>query len=210
LTSGDEKISFESLLSIVTDRELTDPRAMRALAHPTRLTLLELLSREGPLTATQAGALLGESTPSASYHLRQLAKYGFVVEAEHDGGGRERPWRPADRGQRWSEVSPDPEAAAAAKLLSRLVLEREFDAAIDWIDGAYELSPEWRDAALGSQSILYMTLDELRAFEARYRALLEEDGIVQRSEDPTLRPPGAQPVKVLLLAFPVPPTPSGN
>jgi DNA-binding transcriptional ArsR family regulator len=192
------------------DRQLTDPRAMRALAHPTRLTLLELLAREGSLTATQAGTLLGESAPSASYHLRQLAKYGFVVEAEHDGGGRERPWRPAERGQRWSEGSSDPEEAAAAKLLSRLVLEREFDAAIDWIEGEYELSPEWRDAALGSQSILYMTVEELRALEARYRALLEEDGIVQRSEDPALRPPGAQPVKVLLLAFPVPPTPSGN
>jgi DNA-binding transcriptional ArsR family regulator len=182
---------------------------MRALAHPTRLTLLELLAREGSLTATQASALLGESNASASYHLRQLAKYGFVVE----GGparGRERPWRPAERGQRWSDVSSDPEAAAAAKVLSRLVLEREFDAAIDWVDGAYELLPEWRDAALGSQSILYLTLDELRAFEARYRALLEEDGLLQRSDDPALRPAEAQPVKVLLLAFPVPPTPSGN
>jgi predicted ArsR family transcriptional regulator len=192
------------------NRELTDPRAMRALAHPTRLTLLELLAREGSLTATQAGALLGQSAPSASYHLRQLAKYGFVVEAEHTGGGRERPWRPAERGQRWSDVSPDPEAEAAAKVLSRLVLEREFDAAIDWIDGAYELSPEWRDAALGSESMLYMTLDELQAFQARYQALLEEDGLKQRSEDPALRPPDARPVKVLLLAFPVPPTPAGN
>ena len=192
------------------DRELTDPRAMRALAHPTRLALLELLAREGSLTATQAGALLGQSAPSASYHLRQLSKYGFVVEAEHTGGGRERPWRPAERGQRWSDVSPDPEAAAAAKVLSRLVLEREFDAAMDWVDGAYELSSEWREAALGSQSILYMTVDELRAFQARYQALLEEDDLRQRTEDPSLRPSDARPVKVLLFAFPVPPTPAGN
>jgi len=191
-------------------RELTDPRAMRALAHPTRLTLLELLGREGSLTATQAGTLLGESTPSASYHLRQLAKYGFVAEVEHTRGGRERPWQLIERGQRWSDVSTSPDAAAAAAVLSRMVLEREFDAAIDWIDGAYELPPEWRDAALGSQSLLYMTLEELQAFEARYRKLLEEGGIVQRSDDPTRRPPGARPVKVLLLAFPVPATPSGN
>ena len=182
---------------------------MRALAHPTRLTLLELLAREGSLTATQASALLGESSASASYHLRQLAKYGFVEHAGQ-GPGRERPWRPAARGQRWSDVSPDPQTAAAAKVLSRVLLEREFDAAIDWVEGAYDLPPEWRDAALGSQSILYMTLDELRDFASRYQALLEEGGLLERSDDPALRPPDTRPIKVLLLAFPVPPTPSGN
>jgi DNA-binding transcriptional ArsR family regulator len=191
------------------DRQIVDPRALRALAHPTRLTLLELLARERSLTATQASALLGESTASASYHLRQLAKYGFVEQAEQ-GRGRERPWRPAARGQRWSEVSADPEAAAAATVLSQVVLEREFEAALRWTEGAYDLPPEWREAALGSQSILYLTLDELRALESRYRALLEEGGILERSENPGLRPPGALPVKALLLAFPVEPTPSGN
>jgi DNA-binding transcriptional ArsR family regulator len=182
---------------------------MRALAHPTRLTLLELLAREGSLTATQASILLDQSTASTSYHLRQLAKYGFVEQADQ-GHGRERPWRPAARGQRWSDVSPDPETAAAATVLSRVVLEREVDAALDWIEGAYELPGAWRDAALGSQSILYLTLDELRDFAPRYRALLEEGGLLRRSKDPALRPPDARPVKVLLLAFPVPATPSGN
>ncbi|HVI18641.1 MAG TPA: helix-turn-helix domain-containing protein, partial [Gaiellales bacterium] len=59
---------------------LTDPRALRALAHPTRLRLVGLLRREGPLTATQAGALIDEVPASASFHLRQLAKYGLVEE----------------------------------------------------------------------------------------------------------------------------------
>src|SRR5919108_2121595 len=72
--------------------ELTDPRALRALAHPIRLALLGALRREGPLTATQAGALVGESAASCSFHLRQLAKYGLVEEAG-GGRGRERPWR---------------------------------------------------------------------------------------------------------------------
>jgi DNA-binding transcriptional ArsR family regulator len=191
------------------DPEILDPRAMRALAHPTRLTLLELLAREGSLTATQAGALLGESSASASYHLRQLGKYGFAEQAEAVHG-RERPWRPVARGHSWSEVSPDPEVRTAATVLSRVLLEREFEAARRWIEGDYELSSEWREAALGSQSILYMTLDELRAFAPRYRALLEEGGLIERSEDPSLRPPDAQPVKLMLLAFPVEPTPSGS
>src|SRR6266480_6150204 len=72
--------------------ELTDPRALRAVAHPTRLALIGLLRRRGPLTATRAGELIGESAASCSFHLRQLAKYGLVEEAG-GGRGRERPWQ---------------------------------------------------------------------------------------------------------------------
>src|ERR1051326_5509959 len=73
-------------------RELRDPQAFRALAHPLRLTLIELLTREGSLTATEAAELTGESPASCSFHFRQLAKYGFVEDAG-GGHGRERPWR---------------------------------------------------------------------------------------------------------------------
>ena len=60
---------------------LTDPRALRAYAHPVRLKLVALLRTEGPLTATRAGELLGESSGTCSFHLRQLAKYGLVGSA---------------------------------------------------------------------------------------------------------------------------------
>ena len=61
---------------------LTDPRALRAYAHPVRMRLMGLLRTEGPLTATRAADLLGESSGTCSFHLRQLAKYGLVEEAE--------------------------------------------------------------------------------------------------------------------------------
>ena len=61
-------------------RKLTDPRAMRAVAHPVRIALLEVLGTDGPLTATQAGEHIGESPTTCSFHLRQLAKYGFIEE----------------------------------------------------------------------------------------------------------------------------------
>src|SRR4030088_3589210 len=70
----------------------TDPRALRALAHPLRLRLLELLVLRGPMTATEAADLLGESPANCSFHLRTLAKYGYVEEAG-GGRGRQRPWR---------------------------------------------------------------------------------------------------------------------
>src|SRR5260370_30464032 len=73
-------------------KRLTDPRALRALAHPIRLALLGMLRSEGLLTATRAGELLGESSASCSFHLRQLAKYGLVEEAR-GGQGRQPPWR---------------------------------------------------------------------------------------------------------------------
>src|SRR6476646_6726834 len=112
-------------------RVVTDPRAMRALAHPTRMALLEYLIREGPLTATQAGALLGQSPASCSFHFRQLAKYGFVEEA--DGGtGRERPWRRVSVTHSWSAVSPDAETDAAAEVLTELVARRNLEHLEEW------------------------------------------------------------------------------
>jgi DNA-binding transcriptional ArsR family regulator len=69
-----------------------DAKTIRALAHPVRIALLEALVDAGTLTATEAGEHVGESPANASFHLRQLAKYGFVEEAE-GGTGRRRPWQ---------------------------------------------------------------------------------------------------------------------
>ena len=79
---------------------LTDPKAIRALAHPVRMALLEALGHAGTLTATQASEMLGESPANCAFHLRTLAKYGFVEEAG-GGRGRERPWRQTYDGMSW-------------------------------------------------------------------------------------------------------------
>src|SRR3954465_5821744 len=106
--------------------ELTDPRALRAYAHPTRMTLAGLLRREGPLTATRAAELTGESVASCSYHLRILAKYGLVEEADPGGPGREKPWRATAAYTDWPNYSPDPAVASAAEALSAAVAENQF------------------------------------------------------------------------------------
>src|ERR1700736_5177120 len=92
--------------------QLTDPRALRAVAHPVRLQLVGLLRREGPLTATQAAERLRQSPASCSFHLRQLAKHGLVEEAG-GGRGRERPWRATAMFTSWPNVADTPELAAA-------------------------------------------------------------------------------------------------
>src|SRR3954471_18457810 len=80
---------------------VTDVRALRALAHPLRNRLLGHLRINGPATASQLGRVVGESSGSTSYHLRQLAEYGFVEEVEGQGTARERWWRARHRISSW-------------------------------------------------------------------------------------------------------------
>src|SRR4051794_28456250 len=112
-------------MSFEMPRELTDPKAMRALAHPVRLALLEALADAPTPTATEPGERVGESPANASFHLRQLAKYGVVEEAE-GGTGRRRPWRIKHLGMTFSDVQRDPEAARAARALDRTMRDRYF------------------------------------------------------------------------------------
>src|SRR5271154_4121142 len=116
---------------------LTDARALRAYAHPVRMTLLGLLRREGPQTATQAAAAIGESVASCSFHLRQMAKYG-LVEVAGGGRGREKPWRASAM-----FTSGDSEAEVAEAL--ELALAQQYVATVlRWLRGRAAEPAEWR------------------------------------------------------------------
>lgn len=138
--------------------ELTDPRALRALAHPTRLKLVGLLRREGPLTATQAGERLGESPASCSFHLRQLARWGLVEEAG-GGRGRERPWRATARSTSWHVRSPEDAEPAAA--LSSIVVEHQFAELLGWFERMPGEEPAWQESYQIGDTTLALTPAEL-------------------------------------------------
>src|SRR3954451_13018756 len=140
--------------------EVTDPKAMRALAHPVRIALLEELAIHGQLTATEAGELVGESPANTSFHLRQLAKYGYVEEAE-GGTGRRRPWKRVALGMRFTEVHEDPETAAAARELSRTMSHRYLERAAKGLEENRAQPDEWRRVTGWNQMGLYLTPDEL-------------------------------------------------
>lgn len=180
---------------------------MRALAHPVRIALLEALTREGPLTATEAAELLGESPANCSFHLRTLARYGFVEEAP-GGSGRARPWRRVSLGQSFSDFQTDPATSAAAQLLAGLATERSFERIRDYSRTMASFAPQWREAAFTDELIVYLTADELAAIGDE---VLE---IVTRYADRTLdrenRPQGSQPVQLAAFGTPLPPSPSGN
>ncbi|WOX24429.1 helix-turn-helix domain-containing protein [Streptomyces solicathayae] len=177
---------------------LTDPRALRAYAHPTRMALVGLLRRSGPFTATRAAELTGESVASCSYHLRILAKYGLVEEAP-GGRGREKPWRATARFTHWPDHSEDSGVAQAADSLTVAVAEHYFKRLTRAMERRHQLPREWREAEQFGDSLVYLTPEELTELGERMRELLRP--YEERDTDPGGRPEGARAVSVLRIAF---------
>ena len=180
--------------------QLTDPRALRAVAHPTRLKLLSVLRRVGPLTATQAGDRIGESPAGCSFHLRQLAKWGLVEEAG-GGRGRARPWRATAMGHEWASRGPSGEPDEASDLLTRVVVERWFDESLKWVERRREESEEWSEAAVLGDRMVYMTTGELEELNRRIGKMLEP--FARRVTDHASRPADARAVTFIQLGFPI-------
>ncbi|WP_203653936.1 winged helix-turn-helix domain-containing protein [Actinocatenispora rupis] len=181
--------------------DLTDPRALRALAHPLRLALVGLLRREGPLTATRAGQLLGESSASCSFHLRQLAKYGLVEEAG-GGTGRQRPWQATARATRWPHLADDPDLAEASGNLDAVLAEHWLRGVLRWIDDRETEPADWQQAAALGDALLWLTPAELSELTGRVDALFAE--YAGRGENAETRPAGARAVSYLQVAYPLP------
>ena len=186
-------------------RRVTDSRTLRALTHPVRIALLEALLLEGAMTATKVGERIGESPTTCSFHLRQLAKYGFVEEAG-GGKGRSRPWQLTTIGMRTATAHDDPDTEIAAAALVRMLRERQFGRYRAWLETNRTFPRKWRDAATSSESIIYLTAGELEELNQELMALLLPR-FRERLTDPSRRPPGALPVEFLLFDYPISPPP---
>jgi DNA-binding transcriptional ArsR family regulator len=182
-------------------REITDARTLRALAHPVRIALIEALSLGGAMTATEVGEHIGESPTTCSFHLRQLAKYGFVEEAG-GGKGRARPWRMTSIGMSFGSAHDDPESELAASALGRLIRERQLDRYRTWLETKPTYPRQWRDAAGDSEYLFYLTAEELQQLNEELSALLLPRAR-ERLIDPSLRPAGSVPVELLLFSYPM-------
>jgi len=191
----------------LTDKtiELTDPRAMRAYAHPVRMALLGLLRTHGPMTATQAAERLGESSGTCSFHFRQLAKYGFCEEAG-GGKGREKPWRATATFTTWSSAPADPERAEAEYHLNVVVVQRYFDQIARWLANRGEQPPEWQQAFGFGDLSLPLTAAELNGLRDDVRALIRP--YLARITGEAEAPEDARRVNLLHFAFPEPERPS--
>jgi DNA-binding transcriptional ArsR family regulator len=147
--------------------EITDPKAIRALAHPLRLDLLELLVAAGPATAAECGRILAVSQASCSFHLRQLAKYGFVEDAGPGSDRRERRWRMPDPRLRL------PGRDTVTQQFQQVVVERAMQEIIEYARRGDADSPEWQGTGGLIGGVAVVSAAEAAEIKAKWKELLE-------------------------------------
>lgn len=164
-----------SLTNPMGDLTITDPQAMRALAHPVRLAALTYLQRNGPTTATQLSAHVGATPSVTSWHLRHLATFGLVTDAdpgEVPGDGRQRYWKAAARGFTVSLAADDESQTARRMLATRMEQAARDQADQWWADTEPQLDHTWRRLSGTSNTGVRLTADELERLENDIDALL--------------------------------------
>jgi DNA-binding transcriptional ArsR family regulator len=154
--------------------QVTDVRALRALAHPLRSRLLAQLRLHGPATASQLGRTVGESSGSTSYHLRQLAAYGFVEEVEGQGTARERWWRARHRVTSWhaAEIEAQEGGAEVEDELIRMQLDVRGRVLRAWQAQRRELDPAWTAVGSLNDCVLRLRPDQTRALADELNAVV--------------------------------------
>lgn len=186
-----------------------DLATLKALSHPLRVRLWDLLVSTGPATSTTLARQTGESTGSTSYHLRQLAAHGLVEEIPGRGTARERWWRAASGALRVRGAGEEYESPSGGEVVRAFgsqwstlragSVERFHERVL-----AHTEPEEWVEASNDSTSFTYLTLDELAALGADLDAVLEKHTGAHRHRD---EPPGPgyRRIEVQARAFPVRP-----
>lgn len=175
--------------------------ALKALAHPLRVQLLDSLSAYGPATASTLAERLSESSGATSYHLRQLEKHGFVTEDTTRGNARERWWQRVPQ-----PISLDVGAAAdtATKSASELILAEWMRSRNSRLQQFFAHSEEvlgrdWVDASAVMTSNLQLTREQSTALVHELSAVL--DGYLKKYRNQAN--PGARPFQIHLDVFPL-------
>lgn len=179
-----------------------DPRALRALAHPLRWQLIDLIGSEMTATATRCAEVLGQSVASCSYHLGILGKYGYI-ELVPGQAGKEKPWRLASEQQNLDPSGLDSDGALAAEAAAEAFLDHEL-ARVKQRLRSLSLEPEpWRAASLLLGNTTWMTAEELHDITDQLKQLILPH--TERAVDPASRPPGAREVRLFAVATVAPP-----
>jgi DNA-binding transcriptional ArsR family regulator len=179
---------------------LTDPKMMRAMAHPARIAILTHLVLSGAATATECAEVAGLSPSACSYHLRTLARYG-IIEEDPDSApdGRQRPWRARIIS---FSIETDSKTPPAVALASEVLVE-SIRADIEETRARYrqrrlEYPDQWRHALGETQDVVHVSPEELNELREQFSELVSS----YRRLKPDERPAGTLPVRLLLEAFP--------
>jgi len=187
------------------EQVISDPVRIRALAHPVRLELLDYLDRAGPATATECAGGLGESVASCSYHLRMLAKHGYIEQVAQPG--REKPWKLVSHSRSSVIDRNAPGSVHAVSALATIFVHRQLDRIQSWLQRAPQLPVDDIDVSTITSSSFYATHDEIRQFRADLWELARRfDG---RWQHPDQRPLGSVPVQLFAAMNIEPDRPAG-
>ncbi|SNT25118.1 Helix-turn-helix domain-containing protein [Asanoa hainanensis] len=172
----------------MADRIITEVDELKAVTHPLRVRMLGALRADGPATATELARRFDTDTGTTSYHLRKLARHGFVEEAEQRDG-RERRWQASHATTSWDTgaLAKTAEGRAAISVMRRHQL-----AALDRAVSAYEsaeadLPAEWVAAAGMSDLRARLSPRSLLELESRIIELIDER-VAADADDPDARP----------------------
>ncbi len=174
------------------EQVVTDPVRIRALAHPFRLQLLDYLSDVPQATATECAEALNESVASCSFHLRTLAKHGYIEPAARNG--REKPWKVVSSTRSQSIDREQPGSVHAVSTLASMHVSRETERIQDWLGHAPAQQVEDIDFTTVHSNSFYLTHEEMAELREELLTLAQRfDG---RWADPGLRPEGSKPARL--------------
>lgn len=181
------------------DIEITDPQTMRALAHPVRLAILDILRRNGPATATQLAPEVGATPTVTSWHLRHLGSFGLVRDAEPGPDRRQRRWEAVGRGFRFELPENDEAGATAARALLQEMFVRYAGLPHRWITEVEpHLSPAWRRLGGLANTRVVVSAEELAAIEDAIERVLAPY-VTREAEE---RPAGSREVRLMRYVLP--------
>lgn len=184
------------------DRVL-DGGALRALAHPIRVQIYDILSQYGPQTASTLATLTGESSGATSYHLRALAKQDLIRELEDRGTGRERWWERPKGGIAFGyndDVINTPSARAAAQVVVREFQRRRHEQLMRFEERIEDEPVQWRDGALSSTGTARLTAAQMSELTLKLQTLIDETVDAYREQQGD----GVRPVTIRADVFPLP------
>jgi len=181
---------------------MLDAGALRALAHPLRVKIYDILSQYGAHTATMLAEKLGESSGSTSYHLRALAKHDLIREVEGKGSGRERWWeRPRGAVSLASaEALKTPSGRAATQMVIGEFYRRRNEQLMRYLTQAMRQGPDERDAMLETATAR-LTIDQQNELAERVGSVIDE--YIQKYRDQ--EGDGVRIVSIRADIFPLPP-----
>jgi hypothetical protein len=177
---------------------------LRALTHPLRWRLIDLLRSETTVTVTRCAEVLGESTASCSYHLGMLAKYGYI-EPVPGRPGREKPWRMVEREGPLSLAPPglDNEGAMASEAALEAFIDHEVAGLKDRLRRRDQEPEKWQQAGRLASAACWLTAEEMESVGEQFMQVIQ--GLPERQPSAGRLPAGVREVRLFIATTVAPP-----